>query len=406
MRTNDLFLTAAAASMMMLAACTHDDGTTSISEPTPVGNELIISTRHSEMGITRAESNIQSEQFDNGEQIHIFLRDATVPADADAGTLYNSPYTYIKEDADETGRTIKTYVSTVEQRLYWPKLMHPLDIYGIYPINAVSDEMKVDGTFLPFDKTKSYYFTVQSDQSSEVNYKLSDLMTGLPTTYNSVKAATYNPTSEDADAPFKLIQKENPGTIPLTFTHRLTKIIINITKTTETKDVDIPMDDIICSDGSDTRYAIVTLTNVKLKTQFKVYSDILVDKNNATGDPVEVRVGRGATPASGDPHLTNSNNPQISVTLAAIVPPQVIAATTPFIKIELVNRTGDSAPYTETPYETFKYAIPTTPAGGLELLPGKVHVYNIRINKPHIDVSTTINNWDAVDAVNEIGTLQ
>lgn len=404
MRTNDFFLVAAAASVMMLAACTHDDGT--LSTASPASNEIVITTRSSEMGFTRAESNIQSTQFDNGQEIHIFLRDATVPANSTDGTLYEgSPYTYIKEDADETGRTIKTYVSTVEQRLYWPKLMHPLDIYGIYPINAVSDGTKVDGTFLPFDKTKSYYFTVQSDQSSEVNYKLSDLMTGLPTTYNSVKAATYNPTSEDADAPFKLIQKENPGTIPLTFTHRLTKIIINITKTTETKDVDIPMADIICSDGSDTRYAIVTLTNVKRKTQFKVNSADPVDKTNiASVTPDEVRVGQGATPALGDPHLTNPNNPQISVTLAAILPPQVIAAEKPFIKIELVNRTGDSAPYTETPYETFKYAIP---AGGLELLPGKVHVYNIRINKPHIDVSTTINDWlSAGDPVSEIGTLQ
>ena len=78
MRTNDLFLTAAAASMMMLAACTHDDGTASISEPTPVGNELIISTRHSEMGITRAESNIQSEQFKQGEPIHVFLNNLNI----------------------------------------------------------------------------------------------------------------------------------------------------------------------------------------------------------------------------------------------------------------------------------------------------------------------------------------
>ena len=396
MRTNDFFLVAAAASMMMLAACTHDDGT--LSTASPASNEIVITTRSSEMGFTRAESNIQSEQFDNGQEIHIFLRDATVPADANAGTLYNSPYTYIKEDTESvTGRTIKTYVSTVEQRLYWPKLMHPLDIYGIYPINAVSDGTKVDGTFLPFDKTKSYYFTVQSDQTSEVNYKLSDLMTGLPTTYNSVKADTYTPTSGDADAPFKLIQKENPGTIPLTFTHRLTKIIINITKTDETKDVDIPMDDIICSDGSDTRYAIVTLTNVNRKTQFKVNSADLVDKVNAASvTPDEVRVGQGATPA-------NTASPQNSVTLAAILPPQVIAVGTPFIKIELVTRAGD----VETPYETFKYAIPATPVTGLELLPGKVHVYNIRINKPHIDVSTTINDWlSAGDPVSEIGTLQ
>ena len=39
MRTNDLFLVAAAASMMMFAACTHDDGT--LSTASPASNEMI-----------------------------------------------------------------------------------------------------------------------------------------------------------------------------------------------------------------------------------------------------------------------------------------------------------------------------------------------------------------------------
>ena len=89
MRTNDLYLVAAAASMMMFAACTHDDGT--LSTASPASNEIVITTRSSDIGFTRAESDIQSTQFLNGEHIDIFLRDASGVADS---TTYGNPYNY------------------------------------------------------------------------------------------------------------------------------------------------------------------------------------------------------------------------------------------------------------------------------------------------------------------------
>ena len=394
MRTNYLFLTAAAASMLMLTACTHDDS--SSTESAPVSNELIISTRHSEMGITRAESNIQGTMFDSNEQIDVFLRDAT---NADDTSIY-APNPQIYKVINTATGAIKTYTGDNENRLFWPKLMHDLYIFGVYPVGSVSWNNVKDNTnpthanYNPFSDTQNYYFTVQEDQTSEANYKASDLMTGLPSEYTHTGGTAYT-------APFKLTQYENPGTVPLTFTHRLTKIIVNVTKTTGTQDTDIPLDDIKYTGTTDKKYARVTLINTKRRTTFQVPStDVLVndDASHATSPSIDiVVVGRGAT--------TITVGGYTAVTLSAIVPPQDIAADTPFIKVDLIDE--DKTELSETPEnritDTFFYKIP---GGGLTLVASKVHTYNIRINKPHIDVTTSITNWEDGGTIDEIGTLQ
>ncbi len=389
MRTNDLFLTAAAASMMMFAACTHDDGTTSISEPTPVGNELIISTRHSEMGITRAESNIQGTMFDLNAEMDVFLRDATNPAGVSNtnDTTHYAPNPKLYKVTYTSTGAIKTYsAGDTENRLFWPKLMHELYIFGVYPVGSVAKSKLTSdggGTYNPFNPSLYYDFIVQEDQTSEANYKASDLMTGLPSGY-SVHATSYT-------APFKLTQHENPGTVPLLFTHRLTKVVVNITKTTDTENTDIHIDDIKYSGDTDTKYALVTLLNTKRKTSFQVPStDVLdnADASHATSPSTDiVVVGRGAT--------TIPVGDYTAVTLSAIVPPQNIAADTPFIKVELIDNGNVT--------DTFLYKIP---GGGLTLQASSVHTYNIRINKPHINVTTSITNWADGGTINEIGTLQ
>lgn len=399
MRTNDLFLTAAAASLMMLAACTHDDGTTSISEPTPVGNELIISTRHSEMGITRAESNIQGTMFDINAEMDVFLRDATDPAGVSNtnDTTHYAPNPKLYKVTNTSTGAIKTYsAGDTEDRLFWPKLMHELYIFGVYPVGSVAKSKLTSdggGTYNPFDHTLNYDFIVQEDQTSEANYKASDLMTGLPSGYTHTQGTAYS-------APFKLTQYENPGTVPLLFTHRLTKVVVNITKTTGTEDTDIPIDDIKYSGDTDTEYARVTLLNTKRKTSFQVPStDILVDgdashvaENPATD---HVIVGKGETTTS----INLSSVNYTAVTLSAIVPPQQIAAMTTFIQVELIDKSSGN----EVVTDTFLYKIP---GGGLTLQASKVHTYNIRINKPHINVTTSITNWADGGTINEIGTLQ
>lgn len=405
MRTNYLFLTAATASMLMLTACTHDDS--SSTESAPVSNELIISTRHSEMGITRAESNIQSEQFKQGEPIHVFLRDATDIADS---THYLSPRLYITTNttgslSPATDNGNGTYIANSD-KLYWPKLMHSLHIYGIYPIGSVgwsarkttsADADTYTTNNSAFDKTFKYYFTVQADQTSEANYKASDLMTGFPTTYTHSSDGTAGPSYT---APFTLRQNENPGSIALTFTHRLTKVIVNITKTTET--ADISMDDIRYSGESDKVFARVTLLNTVRKTWFQVdNTDVVAATRVAAGedgvdaqpDPNNVIVGKGSTALSSEAN---------SVTLSAIVPPQTITSGSAFIQVDLIDNTSVSPGGPDNITNTFKYVLDSD----LTLQASKVHTYNIRINKPNITVSTSITNWVAVDPVSPVGVLQ
>ena len=401
MRTNDLFLTAAAASMMMFAACTHDDGTASISEPTPVGNELIISTRHSEMGITRAESNIQENQFKSGESIHIYLRDA---ANADT-TRYYSPLIYTSDGSGELTTT------TNDNKIYWPRLMHSLHIYGVYPTGSMDfSKMNTDLTSITldtyrtedraFDKFFPYFFTVERDQTSEDYYKASDLMTGFPTTYTHTTNETLGPSFS---APFTLRQNVTPGKIPLTFTHRLTKVIVNVKITEGTND--ITMDHIWDTTPEDHNYARVALVNTKRKTWFSLYNNNDTEGNTAddfydvvTTDrilseaPDSVIVGQGKTP------IDNSSNAK-SLTLSAIVPPQTLTEGLPFIKVFLIDNSNGS----EVVTNTFIYKIPE---GGLTLNASTVYTFNISINKPNITVTTRIIPWTVTGANDVIGVLQ
>ena len=91
-----------------------------------------------------------------------------------------------------------------------------------------------------------------------------------------------------------------------------------------------------------------------------------------------------------------------SVTLSAIVPPQTITgsevAPKHFIKVDLYDLSIDPT----NPVNTFYYDL----KADLTLQASKVHTYNIRINKPNISVSTSITNWTAVGAVDNIGVLQ
>ena len=417
MRTNDLFLTAAAASLMMFAACTHDDDSSTVTTtPTIASNEIVVSTRHSGMAITRAESSIQEEQFDASEYIDVFLQDNDYTT---IGTLYDNPiryktngsgglktYTYTTDGGGT--RTYDTEDDSHINRLFWPKLMHDLNIFGVYPEGSVkgSPTQKTDGDFAPFTQDNEYYFTVQTDQTTEAKYKLSDLMTGRPLTY----------TAANFTAPYLLNQVENPGNIVLTFVHRLTKIIVNVTLTKDTDEEDVDIEKIKYDNSSDKQYALVTLLNTKQKTTFKVNTSdelgtaIFLNSNNYDTDNTII-VGKGdnvvdlvintqrTTINAGVTSISYSDLHYDAVSLSAIVPPQTISQGTNFIKVDLIDENLGVGHITDT----FYYA-PTT--ADLNLAAKNVYTFNIRINKPHIDVTTTITPWTSNDPTNAIGVLQ
>ena len=334
----------------MCTACTHD-GETIVN----MGQEVVSPTNTNmppELRLTygaastRAESNIQSSQFLSGERVNVYMRDV------------NSLDTYpssLNFTADGNGGLSRTSDNT---RYYWPRQLGPLEIFGVYPENVLSTQKSGDGS--PFTYANEYWFTVAADQTDVANYKASDLMIGFPS----------NPSPNVA--PCTLYQDGDEGTVNLDFKHRLTKIIVTLTPATwvaESGSIgQVTANDLAYSTGGetpDTKYARVTLCGIKRKISFKVY--------DASSD-------LGAAEATDDSNSTvvclGSNN-------AFIVPPQTINTGTPFIKIELIDKTSGE----ERVNATFHYnANPTLAAKN-------VYTYNITLQKPQIVV--TVNDITA-----------
>ena len=336
----------------MCAACNHD-GETIVN----MGQEVVSPTNTNmppELRLTygaastRAESNIQSSQFLSGERVNVYMRDV------------NSLDTYpssLNFTADGNGGLSRTSDNT---RYYWPRQLGPLEIFGVYPENVLSTQKSGDGS--PFTYANEYWFTVAADQTDVANYKASDLMIGFPS----------NPSPNVA--PCTLYQDGDEGTVNLDFKHRLTKIIVTLTPATwvaESGSIgQVTANDLAYSTGGetpDTKYARVTLCGIKRKISFKVY--------DASSD-------LGAAEATDDSNSTvvclGSNN-------AFIVPPQTINTGTPFIKIELIDKTSGG----ESVYATFHYDLTTN----LTLAAKNVYTYNITLEKPQIVV--TVNDITA-----------
>lgn len=342
----------------MCAACSHDDETI-----VNMGQEVVSPTNTNmppELRLTygaastRAESNIQSTQFLSGEQIDVFMRDKT-----DGCISYQLPITYTSN-----GDGTLSYDDSAN-RLYWPKLLHHFEIYGVYPAGSVSSSTKITaGDFNPFTYATDYSFTVAADQTDVANYKASDLMIGFPS----------NPRPDVA--PCTLYQDGDEGTVNLDFKHRLTKIIVTLTPASwvaESGSIgQVTAEDLAYSGTEDTKYARVTLCGIKRKISFKVY--------DASSD-------LGAAEATDDSNSTvvclGSNN-------AFIVPPQTINTGTTFIKIELINN--------ESVYATFHYDLTTN----LVLAAKNVYTYNITLEKPQIVV--TVNDITAWTSGGEAST--
>ena len=181
-----------------------------------------------------------------------------------------------------TGFASQPYIST-----------DPATIKGYYPDSA---------------RTASS-FSVQADQTSDDNYKASDLLYAETT---ATKAAP-SPT--------------------LTFTHKMSKVIVNVTPTSGVSSV-----------------TSVTLNNINRTVAFTPATGVL-----------------GALSNPGDISMSNEG--------AALIPPQTTNGDNNFLTI--VTDVG-------TAY--YKLA--------MEFVGGKVYTININVEKSSIGLTTTITNWD------------
>lgn len=176
MTRNYLLLAAAA---LAFAACGND-------ETDNWNGEIRLRSGLDVQQTTRAATNIQATQFDSGENIDVYITEATTTEHPTITTTYGRPLVYTVGDGGA--------LSTTKQPFY-PSSGNGVNIFAVYPkgISLTSG---------------SGSFTIKEDQSDDANYKASDLMYGAPTNNATV--------SRTKDA------------VSLTFTHLLSKVTVEL----------------------------------------------------------------------------------------------------------------------------------------------------------------------------------
>ena len=206
-----------ASAVVALAACSSNE------EFEQIGNcEIKLSSTL--LVQTRAAQDIQSEAFESGESVAVFINeDSSSPS-----THYDQPLQY---DVENDGSL------TTTNPQYFPQNGNGVKIYAVYPFE-VGQTVEVTET--------AAAFSVQSDQSSKDNYKASDLMVGEPTS-----KPVYRTTSN----------------VTLQFKHCLSKININI-----------KVGDGV--DANDLNDAIVTIYTRTNEATFDVQSGVITAVNS------------------------------------------------------------------------------------------------------------------------------
>lgn len=170
MKKNMIF---AAIAALALTACSNDD------DIKVGGDNAILLTSSLNVAETRAATDIQTSAFDAGETVDVYI---TEHNGGNNPTTYPQPIEY---------STAAGGALTVGTQYYYPTSGNGVNIYALYPTTTKAGEL----------------FTIKDDQSTDANYKASDLMYGKPAS---------NPVSPSANA------------VDIQFSHLLSKVTINL----------------------------------------------------------------------------------------------------------------------------------------------------------------------------------
>jgi hypothetical protein len=196
-----------ASALLLLTACTNgDENQTANGQQQEDGIPIMLQAGVKQM--TRAANDIQNGVFEKGATINIYLKEITIGAQSVTTKYSDMVYT----------TTNYTGALSPQNNIYpyFPTNGRGITVLAMYPSSVV--------------KKTSTSFTVESDQKSSANYKLSDLMVATDT-----------------------IPAPDPAMRTLQFQHMMSKITIKIVSGTGSPDIDNSQ---------------VTLYNIKRKITF------------------------------------------------------------------------------------------------------------------------------------------
>lgn len=268
-------------------------------------------------GTRTTSTALQSTQFAQGEQIYVYF-----PTNVTVGTTTSaSSTTYTTTDANgATAPATQPYMNSN---------IPTADIHAYYPSTH---------------RQNTSSFSVQADQTSEDNYKASDLMYAT-TSVTKTAAATV--------------------TGSLTFSHRMAKIIVTAT--------------------ADTGKGVSAVTKVRIIGGYRtatIATPLSCTMKTDDGFSNQLSTSSAIT-------LYDNATGEASVSCAGLIPPQTIAEGTAFLEVTVKtagNLTG-----------TATYSIP---AGGKTLATGNAYTCTLSVNLAAIGVTTAITNWSNGDSTN------
>ena len=294
----------ACAVLVALASCSND-----LSQPTAEDTPIRIQANVG--GITTRAAHNLLTSFGKDDAINVYITENIPEGGKTSGAKY-SPTVYTHDGSQ--------FNTTTPQ--YFPSNGNGIDVWAVYPSTVTEDTDN---------------FTIASDQTDDVNYKNSDLMFAT-----------------------KLINKDKDDDITLSFSHKLSKIIVKLEK----------------EDGVDGNLtgAVIKLTEVVKKTALTVSGSgiELGALSEDAGDKGELTIG-----------TYNAENGT-----AAIVIPQTTS--TMQFKVILANGGSYTAamPNTTTQFET-----------------NKKYTFTLTLKANGITVSAEIKPWTPVDGGSGDATL-
>ncbi len=273
--------------------------------------------------ITRAANGIQATQFDSGEKIDVYITEATQTGQ-NATTTYDQPLIHT---TGESG----TMTPPTEKKPYYPTSGNGVNIFAIYP----------SGTSIAANNT----FTIQTDQSTDVNYKKSDLIYGAPSNNATVS--------------------RTKSTVNIQFEHLLSKVTIELKSG---------------AGNPDLNNAVVKLKSVLPSTTLTA-SNSGKSIGTASGTATDIKVMKAATDAMKG---------------SAVVIPQTFN-TTHIIEVTLAN----GGVLTTNSLTSGNDQLST-----VTLEAGKSYTYTITVNLTSLDVKSSITDWNTGGSTTGVAEMQ